>query len=419
MYTKIILKNVEINKLLFFSVVWKTHICYTVEFHIRQTSVNSCMSVFVDDRGVMRTDWQISGAGEELHHNDKSFHVFDKLYEENKGNILIDFTHPISQEAILDWFSALRNSDATLQALGRIVAVGLQHISFAEFYETLLHQAHEALQMCVDDKCHLVLFIDGEIEKSNLWTALLIWPVIRSRVAAVVDAGSFQDWYDNNNNDQRYHVVHVDDGSFSGQQIRGVLNTLNIEDKIRQRAGNLVWIFVVPALSDKALSTIGDGLDFVRFPITFIKLHTFGYITAEIFKRQYGSAWRVSYDRFFDAVQGHKYKDIYQVSPEICMAYFDHKLPDRVSTITKIIAFAPAIDELDDERISQRSLIQGCDVSVYTVNGNPVDLEDFVGQFDNDGTCPESFYKNIYYEYDGAPIDTLLTFSEFVASEEE
>jgi len=288
-----------------------------------------------------------------------------------------------------------------------------------------MHQAHEVLQMCVDESCKLVLFIDGELEKSNFWTALLIWPVIKSRVVAVVDESSFDDWYDNEaDDDKRYFVAHVDDGSFSGQQISQVLTRLGIAKKTASSAGKLVWVFVVAAMSDKARRTIlVDGLNSAVFPITSIKLHTFGYIAEEIFKRQHGYAeWQDAYNSFFDAIAAPRYQYVYRVTPDICMAYFDHKLPDRTSTITQIIALAPAFDESNDGHISRRSLIKGCDASNYTVEDEPVDddSEQF-GQFDEDTICPPSFYKYINYEYDGDVIEDVEErgFGAFVRDIEE
>jgi len=47
-------------------------------------------------------------------HTDMASHetvrVFDRLYEENKGELLVKNTYPINQEAILDWLRALRTA---------------------------------------------------------------------------------------------------------------------------------------------------------------------------------------------------------------------------------------------------------------------------------------------------------------------
>jgi len=177
-------------------------------------------------------------------------------------------------------------------------------------------------------------------------------------------------------------------------------------------AAFLIWILVVAALSDKAISAIGGELNFARFPLTYIKLHTFGYIASEIFKRQYGTAWQAAYDSFFEMITEPRYEDVYQVREDVCMAYFDHKLPDQLSTITKIIAFD---DSTNDKTISRRSLIEGCDDSNYTFDGQEVDIDEVVGEFDQDTVCPESFYKSINFEYDGDEIDSGQSFSEFVA----
>jgi len=64
-----------------------------------------------------------------------SVDVFDKFYEENKDKIKITDTFPINHEALAEWQEALKKGPPILQQLGRYIAIGLKHVSFADFYD--------------------------------------------------------------------------------------------------------------------------------------------------------------------------------------------------------------------------------------------------------------------------------------------
>jgi hypothetical protein len=103
---------------------------------------------------------------------------------------------------------------------------------------------------------------------------------------------------------------------------------------------------------------------------------------------------------FFDAMQTKpEFRDGYMIMKSLHAIYFDYKLPDAMSTIQRIIALAP---DLDDN--SMRSLIQGCSPHNYRVDGESPDLKEYTLDFDIDGTCPIAFYKTIRYTLNGRTV---------------
>jgi hypoxanthine phosphoribosyltransferase len=345
-----------------------------------------------------------------LNHN-INVEKFNRLYEENKEEILVTETYPINQDALIEWQQALQKSSVTLQRLGRLVAFGLQHISFQQFYDSLIQQARAQVAECQSSNGRIALFINGPINKSNFWAALLIWPIVKQYVVAIIDTETVGNWLKTLTlaEDETIRVLLVDDASFSGQQIEETLESAKIRRRSQKYLRKVYWVVLVGAISTTASATIKRELPWAIFPANSVLLRSMNEIADELFP--------TDKEEFFATMLKKEYKRIYQIQPDTHMAYFDHKLPDSISTISKIIAMAPAIDETTPERnISTRSLIQRCEPNQYKVEGRYYDLDDFVVEYDQYTICPPTFYKWISYEFDGEQLEDFQSVHELLQS---
>lgn len=337
-----------------------------------------------------------------------SVDVFEKFYEENKDKIKITDTFPINHEALAEWQEALKKGPQILQQLGRYIAIGLTHISFADFYDSIIRGAYEAVALCSRENRKIILFIDGTFAKSNMWVALLVWHVIKPYVIFVDDGSNNQGWKPLTDL-QNILVLHVDDGLFSGQQVGKAIQKIKNALRIETTTNKLQWMVLVAALSTDGGKFVKSRFPGVLFPSTVIKLETIGEIVIRTLQLEGGDVGQ-QYKDFFYGMQQPRFNKLFMVQANKHVVYFDHKLPDAASILIKILAIAPAIDDSiegdDDEvKISTRSLINQCVVDDYEFHGMKPEPGDYIIKYDEENVCPQSFYKNIDYTYNGVEIE--------------
>ncbi len=335
---------------------------------------------------------------------DQSIALFDKFYEENKDKIKMNTTYPINYEALAEWQEALRKGPESPQQLGRYVAIGLKHISFGEFYESLIRSAYEATSLCERENRKVILFIDGNLAKSNTWVALLIWRIIKPYVIFVDDGSNYTEWLPLTEL-QNILVLHVDDGVFSGQQVASAMTQMTRFLEIQWPTDKLKWMVLVAALSKRAEEITKKAFPGVLFPTSAIELQTLGDVVQKTLQQNQPN-WRDEYTKFFYLMQQQRYNNLYMVNENKHVVYFDHKLPDSASTLNKVIATAPALDDTiqsltDKDKLSTRSLVRRCSVDDYEFDGKRPDPRMFLVKYDEEKVCPPSFYKNIAYTLDG------------------
>jgi len=352
-------------------------------------------------KDIEKTPLNPTTKGEKLH---ESVDFFDKFYEENKDQIKMKDTYPINHEAVAEWQTALKKGPEIQQKLGRYVAIGLRHISFVEFYDTIIRGAYEAIALCAREKRKIILFIDGTFEKSNIWVALLVWPIVKPYVIFVDSGSNNMGWkplsYTND-----LLVLHVDDGVFSGQQVSSAIRKMKNLTRMNFTSDTIKWMVLVAVTSKFGVAWIKENLSTVLFPTTVIELESIGQVIEKTLKLKDGD-WKEEYDNFFKEITDTRYSNLfYVVNGEKNIVYFDHKLPDAASTLIKVIAIAPAIDDSNGGKISTRSLIQRCVVDDYEFDGKKPDPKDFLMKYDEEKVCPTSFYKNIKYTFSGKEIN--------------
>lgn len=125
-----------------------------------------------------------------------SVRFVDNIYEGSKEFIMMKptDTYPRDELAILEWIEGIdRRGLATLSTAARFVAENLTHISFDQFYGTLVRGAylllHKVSTLQIGDKAlkdqSIAILIQPTPGTVQFWCLLLVWPIIRQRVIHV------------------------------------------------------------------------------------------------------------------------------------------------------------------------------------------------------------------------------------------
>ena len=354
----------------------------------------------------------VKDAPKKASEQDSSVQLFDRLYEENKEKLLMQQTFPINHEAVAEWLAALEKDDPFVLKVARYVAIGLQHISFNEFYDSLTRGAYEAVSFCEKENFKIVLIVSGWFAKSNFWTSLLVWPVIRKYVRSVIGKIEHTEAETIKNLSSNTLVLQVDDGSYSGQQLY-VYARDNWVRYLTQQP-NVRWMIVVGAMSTTAKNAIRILDENILFSSSSIAMLSFVELVEKLSIAETGGI-EVA-DKFFYDLLLNKAATL-QIDKKIHMSYFDHKLPDSTSTVNKILAIAPAKDKTTGTT-TLRSLIKGCDVADYRFDRNrPPTADSYIDDFEQNAVCPLSFYKAIKYTFEGKALDGFDSWYQLVERE--
>lgn len=333
--------------------------------------------------------------------------AFDSFYEENKTRLKMDpaNTFPRDEESISELCRdvvALGSQSDIL--LADVIASSLLHIDFNRFYQTLVRTAYEVVAKCEREDRKIHLLIDGSLMKSNVWCALLIWPVIKPHVVSIGSPEQLN--LADDRSDQKLCVVHVDDAAYSGMQLHQALVDAHIDEIDASGNGNsrVVWAIVLAAVtrdakqrlerSSRIVSVVGSNL------IALPTLRESALSTLEAGDDDDQALYEITSGPWATLLTERVGLDLSHT-----MAYFDHKMPDAVSTNNAVIAFAPTPADGDfasDKPPKVHALITGCPSqkqSAYAASGS--------FDYDQDDACPSAFYKSIAYTINGVDADVF------------
>ena len=344
--------------------------------------------------------------------------AFQRFYTENQQRLRPTETYGVNIEALNTWQSSLGQRGETRsetrdfeRQFGRVVARGIQHISFAEFLESLRRASYEARDLSLREDLPIVLYVPlfssaTDVvfwRKSNFWVSLLIWPFIADRVADVVDDSTLTAYTNRGVNRRPFLFLLADDGAFSGQQLAGLLPELG---DVGERDAVML---VLGALSSVARTHFEQT--WRNIPILYmhssrrrparplvlpsqpIHMPTLGEVARATLTDD------AELDMFLRYLRS-THPLAFGVEADTTLAYFDHKLPDQVSTLTDLFALAP-IDE--GGRVTLRSLIENCTPAAYHIGEKYRSYADVPKVGDNNN-CPPAFYKAIAYTSGGRPV---------------
>jgi hypothetical protein len=334
--------------------------------------------------------------------------LMDELYQLNSGKLImpVNKRYPVDKVAVEEWIGDLANflsgeeREAVLD-FALVFQQNMQYISFDTFYRELRKCAMKLRKMCIAQGREILLLVPEQTSKSNFWVALMIWPIIRQFVTQVVVDFDMVDWSKVQSKDS--YLVYVDDASFTGSQASESIWFQNFPDDKRAQL-----CFIIPFVSELARKRILDEIIDERFEYAL-------FIHSEIELKPLSAFFT---EEKIQKIQ--EYPGFVNLRPGQCMAYFDHKMPDQVSTTDFIFLFAPVY--LGPGVFKVRSLVQNCDVTLHRIYRNRPNsqdelealetLETQVYEFltkkqrlatliERDGgvVCPPAFYRTIPYKW--------------------
>lgn len=331
-----------------------------------------------------------------------SVDAFDRFYEENKDRIHMppDQTYPRDEDAVKVVSDELSKSTQCDALLGRLLTVGLHHISFAQFYQALQQAAYEAVARCESENRNIYLFVYGDIRKSNLWCTLLVWPIIRQRVIKITSEGTFKI---NIKPDEKLMLLQVDDAMYAGQQVYQGMTTVRAQGygEMYGSDGRLVWCVLVAAATSVGLQhvkTVSPIVSVLGEGTTLIKINTVEEVGKTIMSdADLAEAKRCAMEKdgFFAKTAQFKFHNF---SSTITLTYLDHKMPDNYSTNNVAIAYAPTPGP-GAEKMTLHHLVKGCKLKSSTGNIPKTNVvwRDFKLTAEDAQACPPSFVKTIRY----------------------
>lgn len=318
--------------------------------------------------------------------------AFDLFYKENASKLHMppESTHPRNEEAIQELQQLL--SDGIDRQLGELIAVGLTHISFARFYEMLCKNAYEAVVLCRQEKRNIHLFVSGHLYKSNIWCSLLVWPIIRPYVTSI---SGVKDMPRKLGRDGKVLVLQVDDAIYSGSQMATTMQVAGVSKyttTVALKNTPVIWGVLVAAATQSAESRMLQQAPIVKMIGTVQRIETLEELI-ERRKRSDGDQpsiddlWRSEWRGFITT------KTAFRFSPTL--VYFDHKMPDYLSTNGHFLLTAP-LQSRNNDSISVRSLITGCPSTEDRRSKERFDVP--ASEFRTlDTDCPATFYKSFTY----------------------
>lgn len=329
-----------------------------------------------------------------------SARFFDRIYELNSSRLVmpVNKRYPIDQVAVDEWVIGLQTNGAPelVVRFAQTFQQNARHISFEEFYHELYKCAVRLRNSCAKTNKRIVMLIPEDtstpvMRKSGFWVGLLIWPIVRPFVVEVVQG--FQDVDMSLVESGNTVFLYADDASFTGNQASDLARL----DAYEKSGKEVEFCMVIPFMTEQAREEIrtywGDEIQFYSSSTDLLPLSAF-----------------FSREEVFEVAL---YPGFAQLKPEQCMVYFDHKMPDSVSTTDFLFLFGPVY--LGSRRFKTRPFVSGCDASslrLYPSHGtgkqsveqelahylsyrvSPLTIEARGGV-----VCPARFYGGILYEW--------------------
>ena len=320
--------------------------------------------------------------------------LFDAFHAENSvgGRLEVTQVYEVNHGALGKWLASLEEfaAPAEIRQFARTFAKNLRNISFRELQQRLFSVAMEVIQMIERERpANVVLFIDGEVRKSNTWIALLLWPHIKAHVTHVTsDLDSLPpSLYENG---RRLLILHPDDMSYSGTQMVDSMEFF--VPRVAKLDPGLVYVPLLPFMGTAARSRLAEVSpnNVVILKATQIIGSLSDFLQADYDGETAGRILRL--------LRQEPWKHYYNVFPHHNLVYFDHKLADSVSIPTKMVVAGVAMNPATGETRTYR-FIGNCEATFYkTEDGQILQPDKIFTDLDDEFTCPLAFYKWIPYE---------------------
>jgi hypothetical protein len=266
---------------------------------------------------------------------------FDSFVNQNIESVLMHSrnmdSHPVDREALEVWRNQMieninLNEDFIEKDKLNLIewtnrfADNLTCISHEEFL-AVFDQITDDLVTELEKKKFktVILCMESFVDKSSIWLCILAWKKIQNFVTHVM---SFEDanGYLNENFSTNTCVIYPDDAAYSGDQYASNCKTIYGRITIDKH------FILIPYMSEFALEkfSVIKNAWISKYSKTFKPLYA--EKENEFRKLQQSSFMHIFCGGY----------DVYGI-PNRHVLYFDHKLADRVSLYTQVIAYSPLI----------------------------------------------------------------------------
>jgi hypothetical protein len=312
-------------------------------------------------------------------------------------------------------------STENLRHLAATVAMSLVHVSFGDFMARLLNVS-KWVQNAIDTiknenltkRVIPLLFMPGEDNffKSNSWTTMLVLGTgaitdICGLIFNTTDAYTLQRQASAEGSKIRVVVMTFDDASFTGRQMATNLTpVISVVGREGLANPDVIFLVGVGYIGENGIRTItsgaeGDRVMNMKFPPTPISVVV-----------QKAKTFLEPALKLLDPDELKVVKNRFGYHEMCSTMYFDHKMPDMISTMTLTLSFGEVIQKEPDadgsyQWFSDRNFISGCmqfpqrfpiPTTAMSIDARTRKL------MSSDESCPPAFYKSIPYTQDGKPI---------------
>jgi hypothetical protein len=370
--------------------------------------------------------------------------ILDMLSHDNSKGLDMQKTYPVNEEKLTRWVTAQKGQ--TLKKFASIIHEQLIHIPYVKFVENLSFAATWITQRAIPailnsgvnaDSLITLLLIPGDeqINKSYVWVNLLamrenenLSRMCNGLVFSLNEAYEIYAECVANNPKKDWHiaVITIDDSTYSGRQMAKNLNRPTSADGTPKTfAGNiskqLHLIIVLPYATVIGRALIMENTKYCN------RAMSPGSIILPEASSHIKNLLKETTDKKERAILNLIWAD-----KIVTVAYFDHKMPNYISTASRVLEFgevfdAEAVDDFDDIPNSEEAskfvhpfmelnFIDGCTDFPRKI--------DYLQRFDmlrnhNDVSCPPAHYKTLKYMFLGNAIDMSESLRKFTANQSD
>lgn len=336
---------------------------------------------------------------------------FDAFYEHNidevrKRTKTTPF-HPLNVSRVENWANTMKRGiekllrgDISRQSMMTFVEnfqKSIKHVSMADFRNKVDAIAKEFV-LYMEKKPHhdcVVLVLDTYSDKSSLWVTLLAYERIQKFITHVLSVNETRK-FNQRGKFETPLIIMFDDASYSGYQYGDHIGNMCWDTKQR-----ITFWCAIPYISTNARSFIDKTASQNAVCIFPQSCEYFEPVVAE-------NALPIDSGRDLELLT--KYfavSDMKAYVPSRHAIYFDHKLADRTSCYTQIMAFSIALSPTHLMRpfVILPYMIEGCDKQRAKITRKNYTAEEILRLVydDNDDEskgfrCPNPVYKSFQYE---------------------
>lgn len=297
-------------------------------------------------------------------------------------------SYPLNEENCEKFINAC---DEEVKEIVRKIIKNIQHISFEEFLMNFNKSIRELNDLLKDNKDIIIVLYEFsmENEKSTEWLKKYFINYMKylknKNKIYVCDNNNFKDL--SIINTDKYYFVLIDDCAYSGSQINikivkifYYINLYNLNDE-----SNI--ILLIPYISNIALDLFLNTLKNLKIFFWTILSHI-------LIKKNTNDILSVDekdilnkYDKL-NIITYEKYDEKYDKK---YLVYFDHKLPDIISTIPSNFYYGIVLNQLNLKRKKYGSKLEQ-----YPLISNCEFVEEIENDNDDNTICPPAPYKKNY-----------------------